>query len=336
MGSRITAVGAAILTLSVGALTGADAAQPRHIFPAHFSAPYLQVQASDAGDMAQDMLRSGDRFYTLAFLIPSGSGSCTPVWEDNRDSLGAFIPQVSALQIAGGQVIVSSGGQSGGELAETCSSTSTLESEYARYLSSYHTNRLDFDIEGKDLNNRTANARRNAALAALQTADPATQVDYTLPVATAGLPQNALALLQNAKSTGVNVRVVNIMIMDYYDGRPVLSDAERSAAATASQLAKLYGISSSQAYTRMGLTPIAGTNDDGAVFSQPNARSLEHLAATRRIQELAFWEVDGYDKSAGYAYSRIFNRILGSARHRAVARAHRPAASRHRRARRPR
>ena len=120
------------------------------------------------------------------------------------------------------------------------------------------------------------------------------------------------ALLQDAKNAGVNVSVVNIMTMDYYDGQPVLSDAESSAKAAASQLASLYGISTSAAYAKMGLTPIAGTNDDGAVFSQSNASSLESFAAANGVQELSFWEVDEYDKATGYAYSKIFNEITSA------------------------
>src|SRR6201996_1397029 len=61
----------------------------------------------------------------------------------------------------------------------------------------------------------------------------------------------------------------------------------------------------------MGLTPIAGQNDDNEVFSQANASTLESFAASNGVGELSFWEVDGYDKPAGYAYSKIFNAIAG-------------------------
>ncbi|MFC1436084.1 hypothetical protein ACEZDB_36165, partial [Streptacidiphilus sp. N1-3] len=46
-------------------------------------------------------------------------------------------------------------------------------------------------------------------------------------------------------------------------------------------------------------------------FTQANATSLESFAATNGVQELSFWEVDGYDKGTGYAYSRTFNKITG-------------------------
>jgi chitinase len=61
----------------------------------------------------------------------------------------------------------------------------------------------------------------------------------------------------------------------------------------------------------MGLTPIAGNNDDGAPFSQSDAQQLETFAAQNGVQELSFWEVQDYDKATGYAYSRIFNAISG-------------------------
>jgi chitinase len=61
----------------------------------------------------------------------------------------------------------------------------------------------------------------------------------------------------------------------------------------------------------MGLTPIAGQNDspDNYDFTTGNAQTLESFAASNGIQELSFWEVDGYDKPTGYQYSSIFNQI---------------------------
>ena len=110
----------------------------------------------------------------------------------------------------------------------------------------------------------------------------------------------------------MKVSVVNIMTMDFGAGSNDLADAESAAQGTAGQLASLYGISTSAAYGMMGLTPIAGTNDDGTYFSTSNAQSLESFAASNGVAELSFWEVDGYDKPTGYQYSSIFNQITGS------------------------
>lgn len=206
-------------------------------FPAHYSAPYLQIAGSDAGDMAADMSATGDAYYTLAFLIPQSG--CTMQWEDNGDPVGAFASQISSLQNAGGNVIISFGGEAGGEVAQTCTSVSALTAAYASIVSTYGVTRLDFDIEGSTLSDSASNNRRNQALAALQAEDPAVQVDYTLPVAPNGLPSEEMGLLQNAQSNGVHVNLVNIMTMDFGNGQNPLNDAISAAQATAGQLSGL-------------------------------------------------------------------------------------------------
>jgi ricin-type beta-trefoil lectin protein len=278
-------------------------------FPAHYAAPYLQISDSDVGQMAADMNATGTKFFTLAFFTPQNG--CTPIWEANGTGVGSFKTQISALQAAGGNVIPSFGGAEGGELAQTCTNTSSLTAAYANVVNTYGANRLDFDIEGGVLNDTTSTARRNTALAALQAQNPAVQVDYTLAVAPNGLPNEEMNLLRDAKAKGVRVSVVNLMVMDYFDGQAVINDALSSARATAPQLASLYGISTAAAYGMMGLTPIAGRNDDGAQFSQTDAQTLETFAATNGVQELSFWELQDFDRATGYAYSRIFNKITG-------------------------
>jgi chitinase len=304
-----TALGAGGLALAAAGPAAAAGAA----FPAHYAAPYLQISSSDAGDMAADMAATGTKDYTLAFLTPSSG--CTPEWEDGGNSVGSFASQISAIQSAGGNVIVSFGGESGGELAQTCTNVSQLTAAYLNVVNTYGVTRLDFDIEGGTLSDTAATSLRDQALAALQAEDPAVQVDFTLAVAPNGLPSGTgseYALLQDAKAKGVKVSVVNIMTMDFGAGSNDLADAESAAQATAGQLSSLYGISTSAAYGMMGLTPIAGTNDDGTVFSTGNAQSLESFAASNGVAELSFWEVDGYDKGTGYQYSSIFNKITGS------------------------
>jgi chitinase len=305
-----TALGSGGLALA----TAGPAAAAGSAFPAHYAAPYLQISSSDAGDMAADMAATGTKYYTLAFLTPQSG--CTPEWEDGGNSMGAFTSQVSAIQAAGGNVIISFGGEPDGnnpnEIAQTCTNVSQLTAAYQNVVNTYGVTRLDFDIEGSVLSDTAATSLRDQALAALQAEDPAVQVDFTLAVAPNGLPTGSgseYALLQDAQAKGVKVSVVNIMTMDFGAGSNDLADAESAAQATAGQLSGLYGISTSAAYGMMGLTPIAGTNDDGTVFSTSNAQSLESFAASNGVQELSFWEVDGYDKPTGYQYSSIFNQI---------------------------
>ena len=88
-------------------------------------------------------------------------------------------------------------------------------------VNTYGVTRLDFDIEGSVLSDTAATSLRDQALAALQAADPAVQVDFTLAVAPQGLPTgngSEYALLQDAKAKGVKVSIVNIMTMDFGAG----------------------------------------------------------------------------------------------------------------------
>jgi chitinase len=302
-GLAIGLVGAATL-----APTGAFAATG---YPAHYSAPYLELSESSVGDLAADRTATGTKYYTLAFLIPDGG--CKQIWEASGQGVGAFKPQIQALKKAGGDVAVSFGGAVGGEVALTCTSVTSLQAAYANVVKTYGITHLDFDIEESTFQNSAANARRNRALAALQAANPAVAVDFTLAVDPDGLPAAQLNLLKDAVAKGVKINAVNIMTMDFGDGENALKDAKSAANATHTQLAKVFpGMSSAARWNKLGLTPIAGQNDDDEFFSQADARSLETFAAAKGVQKLAFWEVDSYDKPAGWAYSRIFNRITGS------------------------
>jgi ricin-type beta-trefoil lectin protein/glycosyl hydrolase family 18 (putative chitinase) len=306
----LSAVAVAALGSGGLALAGsAPAMAATASLPAHFAAPYLQISSSDAGDMAADQAATGLKNYTLAFLTPQSG--CTPQWEDGGESVGSFTAQINALKSAGGNVIISFGGESGGEIAQTCTNVSSLTAAYANVVNTYGVNRLDFDIESGVLSDTAATTRRDQALAALQAQDPSVQVDFTLGVGPGGLPSDQLNVLKDAKAQGVKVNLVNIMTMDFGNGQNALNDALSAAQATAGQLASLYGISTAQAYAMMGLTPIAGQNDDNEVFSTADASTLESFAAANGVGELSFWEVDGYDKPAGYAYSKIFNAITG-------------------------
>jgi chitinase len=311
--TRTKVLAAAALPVVAGAVliaTNQFAAAAGSAFPAHYAAPYLQISDSDAGDLAADMNATGNKFYTLAFLTPRSG--CTAEWEDGGDAVGAFKTQITALQNAGGNVAISFGGAEGGELAQTCTTTSSLTAAYANVVNTYGVNRLDFDIEGGVLSDTASTARRDSALAALQAQNPNVQVDFTLAVAPTGLPGQEMSLLQDAKAKGVKVSVVNIMTMDFGDGQNALNDALSAAQDSAGQLAGLYGITTAQAYNRLGLTPIAGQNDDNEFFSQANAVTLENFAATNGVAEMSFWEVDFYDKPLGYAYTRTFTQIGGA------------------------
>src|SRR4051812_298670 len=99
-------------------LAGTPSASAADNYPAHYSAPYLELSDSSVGDLAADLAATGTKYYTLAFLIPNGG--CNQIWEASGQGVGAYSSQIQAPKNAGGTVAVSFGGAAGGEVALTC------------------------------------------------------------------------------------------------------------------------------------------------------------------------------------------------------------------------
>jgi hypothetical protein len=150
---------------------------------------------------------------------------------------------------------------------------------------------LDLDIEGKSLNDAASVDRRNVALAAIQAANPGIQISYTLPVATDGLNQGGLALLNNAMSHGVKVAVVNLMTMDYGGAADPQAMGAHAISAVNGATAQMLdnGIRA-----RIGIIPMIGSNDTKPeVFSLSDARMVADWAQSNPVvTRLSMWSVD--------------------------------------------
>ncbi|MDJ0343560.1 ricin-type beta-trefoil lectin domain protein [Streptomyces sp. H10-C2] len=254
--------------------------------------------------MASAQAATGLKYFTLAFVI--GGGGCNATFNGSTDIGDAgWTSAINSLRASGGDVIASFGGASGTELGQACTSVSTLQAQYKRVIDTLNLTRIDLDIEGGALNDTAANDRRNQALAALQqqyaAAGRTLAVDYTRPVNPTGLESNSISLLNNAKSRGLNVSVVNIMTMDYGPSMDMGQAAIDAATALHGQLGQIWPANSSdQLWAMEGNTPMIGVNDSTnevfTVFTTANATALETFAASHGIQELSFWAL-GRDKA---------------------------------------
>ncbi|WNI14536.1 ricin-type beta-trefoil lectin domain protein [Actinacidiphila sp. ITFR-21] len=335
---RLKALGALIAapTLAAGVLLAAGgnahaAANPGPGFPAHYSAPYAEVWNSPSA-LATVKNATGLKYFTLAFVIDGGGCNATFNGDTSITDSG-WTSAINSLRSGGGDVIASFGGASGTEIGISCTSVSALETQYKRVIDGLNLTRLDFDIEGSALNNTTANDRRNQALADLQqqyaAAGKRLDVDYTLPVDPSGLESNSLSLLNNAKSHGLNVNLVNIMTMDYGSAMDMGNAAISAAQGLHTQLGQIWNTkTSAQLWAMEGNTPMIGVNDTSSeVFSTSDATDLTNFAKTNGIQELSFWSL-GRDKACAsnggsaqdscsgtsqsqYQFSSITNGITG-------------------------
>ncbi|MEU8929075.1 ricin-type beta-trefoil lectin domain protein [Streptomyces sp. NPDC048409] len=295
----VLATAATVLVAAGGSASAA--ANPGPGFPAHYAAPYVETWNSPSA-MTNARNATGLKYYTLAFVIDGGG--CNAMFNGDTPVTDAgWTSAINSLRGAGGDVIASFGGASGTEEAQACTTVATLKAQYKKVIDTLNLTRVDFDIEGSAIADTAANDRRNKALAQLQqeyaSAGRKLDVQYTLPSMPNGLDGNGTKLLSNAKSNGLNVNLVNIMTMDYYDGTRDMGKAATDAAtALRSQLGSIWPEKSdAQLWAMEGNTPMIGVNDDTSeIFTTGNATTLATFAKSKGIQELAFWAL-GRDKA---------------------------------------
>ena len=208
MKRKFTFIIAAFILLLAG-LTAARAGWPARVF-----APYMFLGSGDNFQLTGCDDACGQKFYTLAFIISDRSNN--PAWYGRIPmEQDLYTNQIAAIRARGGDVIVSFGGEAGREIALAETNLAALEAKYQSVIDRYHFTRLDFDIEGKALENTEANLRRNIALAQLQARNPGLMISYTLPVDPTGIPNHAKKLLADARARGLKIHSANIMTMDF-------------------------------------------------------------------------------------------------------------------------
>ncbi|HYL99537.1 MAG TPA: chitinase, partial [Blastocatellia bacterium] len=264
--------------------------------------------------------------FTLGFVVSSGSG-CTPEWggvgatvsNDTLPNGNTIVSLVQTVRAAGGDVIISFGGQAGQELATNtgCANASQLQAAYQSVINKYSVNSstpvlLDFDIEGGAVDSPVRSDGvnsvdlRNEALTALVAANPGLKISFTLPVLPTGLIQSGINVLTSAASHSTPVSVVNVMAMDYGsandNGGQMGLDATDAASAVHGQ------IQSAGLNATVGVTAMIGVNDTNTeVFQLADATTLLNFAEQNSyITRLAMWSVardNGSCAGSGFASS---------------------------------
>lgn len=277
-----------------------------------YFAPYVDMAAYPPPDLKQIKQNSAAKIISLGFVTAdqgpdaNGKAKCKPTW-------GGYSPyrafksngkkpyraaNIDAFRDAGGQIVLSFGGAAGVELASACKSVKSLTDAYKKAVKAYHATRLDFDVEGVTIGDKSANSRRAAALKKIQNSK--TKISFTLPVAPSGLDSEGKAVVKALAAKHVKVNVYNAMAMDYGipgEGTPDMGDRAKAVGdALHSQLQSLLKIGSDSAWRKVGLTPMIGINDvyePGAYekFDLFDANDLRGYAATHGIGMIGMWQL---------------------------------------------
>ncbi|GAA2022204.1 hypothetical protein GCM10009839_19410 [Catenulispora yoronensis] len=297
-----TAALGATLTLAPSAEAGPATIAAAAALPAHIFAPYFEAYTGDnPATVAQN---SGAKYLSMAFVQTSKSGSCTVYWNgDTSQPIGStFASAISTIRSGGGDVIPSFGGYTADttntEIADSCTSVSSITSAIENVITKYNLHRVDFDIEQDSLTNSAGIDRRNKALKQVEAwataAGRSLQVSYTLPTNTDGLDSGGKAVLSNAKSNGTRVDVVNIMTFDYYTGgsHEMATATETAGAGLESYLHSLYPTkTTAQLWAMVGVTEMPGIDDYGKpeTFTTADATTVLNWANSKGINEISMW-----------------------------------------------
>jgi hypothetical protein len=261
--------------------------------PTHVYSPYFETWTTDSiTTIAQ---QSGARYFTLAFLETLSKTSCTLAWNGVSSQAvpsGRYLSDIASLRALGGDVIPSFGGwtadQGGTEIGDSCKDVNSIAAAYQSVITTYDVTRLDMDIEGRSLTRTDGIDRRNRAIKLLQdwaTAQGRTlQISYTLPTSATGLEASGKAVLENAKSNGVRIDIVQPMVFDYYDR--VTTDMGTAATNAVTGLRSylgtlLPGKRDPQYWAMIGLTIMNGIDD------YPRRTEVTTLAHTQQIFDFA-------------------------------------------------
>ena len=310
--SRIFLAALAATALSAGgpvlAAAPAASAAPAPL-PAHVYAPYYETYlAPNTPSISATSTASGAKYFTLAFLQSTGKHSCSIDWNGNSSQpLSYYAADIAALQAAGGQVIPSFGGysadQGGTEIADSCTSVSSIAADYEQVITTLGVTRLDMDVEAKSLNNTAGINRRNQAIAMTEAWAASQgiplQIQYTIPVEQYGLDPNGEAVLQSAVANGATVTSVDIMVFDYYiagEGTVNMGQAAINAATnTNAQLATIFtGLTSAQLWHMEGMTLLPGIDDypkKTEVTSVADARTMLSFGQAQNMNFLSIWAI---------------------------------------------
>jgi hypothetical protein len=269
-------------------------------------APYVDMTNSQEPMLDQAITQAGLKSFTAAFVTGSG---CTPIWGDTLPVTNdpAVTAEISQAESEGATPIVSFGGESGIELAQSCTNLSQLTAAYQSVINTLKVTHIDFDIEGALIAYTATNDLRFQAINALEAANPGLSVSVTIPVDPSGPDNYGQAFLQQAAADGTRINLVNGMAMDYYGsydtgGAEMGSDAVAAAQATLSFVQTVFP---GATYSMIGITPMIGQNDDPAeVFTEADAHTLVSFAQANHLGRLAFWSVDR-DQACGGSVSGL-------------------------------
>lgn len=266
-------------------------ARPRVPAGWYASAPYYRVLVPGAPDARTVMASTGQRAFTLAFILADGR-RCAPAWKGTDPVSGdtRVAALIRRIRSGGGDVAVSAGGYGGTKLGQVCATAAATAAAYQEVIAAYRLYAFDFDLEDLEITNPDAIGRELLAAQILRRDNPGLDISVTIPGAVTGATRAGLTLLREARAIGLVPASYAIMPFDaHFHG-----GASQVAALTGfhGQLMRTFGWSSAQAYSHEGFSGMNGQTGDGEYFRPGDFRRVLAFARTAGLGRFTFWAVN--------------------------------------------
>jgi len=276
------------------------------------SSPYSQNGAINLKRLAED---SNNYTYCLGFVQlnqanptnPDGSarwgwGGYFDLSEKGNDGYQyeGIKTSIQNLKDAGGDVIVSFGGQLGLAPWTVCQDKEVLMQMYLEVINAYDLQRIDLDIEES---NQDAYQNYQNAIALKEVQDATNiKVTLTIPISPTGWEQKQIDVIKAYLGTGLKVDIINSMTMCYYGYGVRLDEDYGEASIRALQNAKDqlktiytgFGITltDSEAYSLMGATVAIGAETGNPDFTAPLTKKLVTFCKDVGMRQMSMWNME--------------------------------------------
>lgn len=210
----------------------------------------------------------------------------------------------------GGNLRISFGGALGTMIDEAITDENRLYNEYTKIIDKTNTRNFDFDIEGGNVRKYDMHNRRDKVLTRLQQNYPDMFISYTLAADTNGLSEDNLSIIRNSITMGVNINLVNVMLMDngWSDSA---SSSIKSIQTLQLQLKRIWPNKSTLEINKMiGACFMIGKNDDTSFFSLENANTVvDYLNSIGGIGQISYWALQRDTVGQGdYSIHSLYNK----------------------------
>ncbi|MBG6070664.1 MULTISPECIES: hypothetical protein [unclassified Polaromonas] len=242
----------------------------------------------------------------LSFAVTNGNCALVP-------DLTNKLPDARKFVESGGRLLISFGGSNGVYAEVACRDDDQLFSLMENLMRDSNNRRFDFDIEGPQLKDVGATARRARVLARLQAKYPDLYISFSLPGWLLGFNPDSINLLNTTVAAGVRIDMVNVMAQSFGVSNlrtmvPSNSVGEASLMtfrAAANQMTSIFrNKTQSQLYAMMGITPMIGKNDDGSSFTLDDAQMVANFAKQNGVGMISYWS---FQRDRAQAYNGSTN-----------------------------